>query len=175
MESTTSRSARCCSTRRARSHAIPSAGADVDSWQPVPEPSSLELLAGALLESAQDPGMALQNLRGALASALGVAVAVGEVVGGIGGALGELAADALRGQRPSADSPLAGVVSEQRRFATVSGVTERSQGSPPGARPHDQRCGAGHDLGWAAYLAADARRVDQIRKLTDRARPDECH
>ena len=85
----------------------------------MPEPSSLELLAGALLESAQDPGMALQNLRGALAGALGVAVAVGEVVGGIGGALGELAGDALRGQRPVAGSPLAGAVSEQRRFATV--------------------------------------------------------
>ena len=104
----------------ARSHAVPSAGTGVDSWQPVPEPSSLELLAGALLESAQDPAMALQNLRGALASALGVAVAVGEVVGGIGGALGDLAADALRGQRPSADSPLAGMVSQQRRFATIA-------------------------------------------------------
>ena len=104
----------------ARSHAIPGSGADVDYWEPVPEPSSLELLAGALLESAQDPAMAMQNLRGALASALGVAVAVGEVVGGIGGALGELAADALRGQRVSADSPLAGMVSEQRRFATIT-------------------------------------------------------
>jgi diacylglycerol O-acyltransferase len=76
-------------------------------------------LAGALLESAQDPTMALQNVRGALAGVLGVAVAVGEAVGGISGALGELAADALRGQRPSADSPLAGVVSEQRRVATA--------------------------------------------------------
>jgi diacylglycerol O-acyltransferase len=85
----------------------------------VPEPSSLELLAAALLESAQDPAIALENLRGALTSALGVAVAVGEAVGGIGGALGELAADALRGQRPPARSPLAGLVSEQRRFATV--------------------------------------------------------
>ena len=102
-----------------RPHAIPGSGADAEIWHPVPEPSSLELLAGALLESAQDPGMALQNLRGALASALGVAVAVGEVVGGIGGALGELAGDALRGQRPVAGSPLAGPVSEQRRFATV--------------------------------------------------------
>ena len=91
-----------------------------DSWHPVPEPSSLELLVGALLESAQDPAIAIPNLRGALTSALGVAVAVGEAVGGgIGGALGELAADALRGQRPSAHSPLAGAVSEQRRFATV--------------------------------------------------------
>jgi diacylglycerol O-acyltransferase / wax synthase len=78
------------------------------------------LLAGALLESVQDPAMAIENLRGALTSALGVAVAVGEAVGGIGGALGELASDALRGQRPSADSPLSGPVSEQRRFATIS-------------------------------------------------------
>jgi diacylglycerol O-acyltransferase / wax synthase len=103
----------------AHSHAVAGPGAEVASWDPTPEPSSLELLAGALLENAQDPAMALQNLRGALASALGVAVAVGEAVGGISGALGELAADALLGQRRSADSPLAGVVSEQRRFATV--------------------------------------------------------
>jgi diacylglycerol O-acyltransferase / wax synthase len=82
-------------------HAIPGVGADADSWHPVPEPSSLELLAGALLESAQDPAMALQNLRGALASVLGMAVAVGDAVGGIGGALGELAAEALQGQRPA--------------------------------------------------------------------------
>jgi|SRR6188508_2692654 len=103
----------------AHSHAVAGPGAEVASWDPTPEPSSLELLAGALLESAQDPAMALQNLRGALASALGVAVAVGEAVGGVSGAFGELAADALLGQRRSADSPLAGVVSEQRRFATV--------------------------------------------------------
>ena len=103
----------------AHPHAVPGASAEVSSWHPAPEPSSLELLAGALLESAQDPTLALQNLRGALASALGVAVAVGEAVGGITGALGELAAEALLGQRPSVDSPVAGVVSEQRRFATV--------------------------------------------------------
>ena len=48
-----------------------------------------------------------------------MAVAVGEAVGGIGGALGELAGDALRGPRP-VRSPLAGLVSEQRRYATVS-------------------------------------------------------
>ena len=61
----------------------------------------------------------MDNLRGALTGALGVAVAVGEAVGGIGGALGELAGDALRGRRP-VGSPLAGLVSEQRRFATVA-------------------------------------------------------
>ena len=104
----------------ARPHALPGTGTDDDSWHPVPEPSSLELLAGALLESAQDPVIAIENVRGALTSALGVAVAVGEAVGGIGGALGELASDALRGAAPSSDSPLTGLVSEQRRFATIS-------------------------------------------------------
>ena len=103
----------------ARSHTIPSAGGDENSWHPLPEPSSLELLAGALLESAQDPAMAMENFRGALTSALGVAVAVGEAAGGVVGSLGELAADALGGRRPASDSPLTGLVSEQRRFATV--------------------------------------------------------
>jgi len=60
----------------------------------------------------------VDNLRGAVTGALGVVVAVGEVVGGVGGTLGELAWDALRGPRP-VRSPLAGLVSEQRRFATV--------------------------------------------------------
>ena len=60
----------------------------------------------------------MDNLRGALTGALGVVVAVGEAVGGVSGALGELAADALRGPRPLG-SPLVGLVSEQRRFATV--------------------------------------------------------
>ncbi len=103
----------------AHAHAIPGAGADEDSWHPAPEPSSLELVAGALLENAQDPAMAIENFRGALTSALGVAVAVGEAAGGFVGALGELAADALGGRRPASDSPLTGMVSEQRRFATV--------------------------------------------------------
>jgi diacylglycerol O-acyltransferase len=103
----------------ARPHPIPGSGTD-DAWHPVPEPSSLELLVGALLESAQDPVVAIENVRDALTSALGVAVAVGEAVGGIGAALGELASDALRGRRPSSDSPLTGLVSEQRRFATIA-------------------------------------------------------
>src|SRR4029453_7245903 len=76
----------------AGAHAIPGVATNEDSWHPVPEPSSLELVAGALWESAQDPAMAIENVRGALTNALGVAVAVGEAVGGVVGALGELAA-----------------------------------------------------------------------------------
>jgi diacylglycerol O-acyltransferase len=94
------------------------AGAETTSWQPLPEPSAVDLLVGALWENAQDPARAVENLQGAIAGALGVVVAVGETVGGVGGALGELAWDALRGPRP-VRSPLAGLVSEQRRFATV--------------------------------------------------------
>src|SRR5215207_10379095 len=94
-------------------------GGGGEAWQPLSEPSSVDLLLGAVWENVKDPALAAANLRGALTSALGVAVAVGEAVGGIGGALGELAGDALRGPRP-VRSPLAGLVSEQRRYATVS-------------------------------------------------------
>jgi diacylglycerol O-acyltransferase len=89
-------------------------------WHPMPEPTSLELLTSALWQGAQDPNLAIENVRGALTSAIGVALAVSEAVGGMGGPLSELAEDALRGGRPPARSPLAGVVSEQRRVALVS-------------------------------------------------------
>ena len=100
------------------SASVSTGGVEATAWQPLPEPSPVELLVGALWESAQDPARAVENLRGTLAGALGVVVAVGEAVGGVGSALGELAWDALRGPRP-VGSPLAGAVSQQRRFATV--------------------------------------------------------
>jgi diacylglycerol O-acyltransferase len=90
------------------------------SWHPRPEPTPLELVTSALWQSAQDPALAVDNLRGMLTGALGVAIAVGEAVGGVGGALGELAEDALRGGGPPSRSPLAGGLSEQRRVALVS-------------------------------------------------------
>jgi diacylglycerol O-acyltransferase len=89
------------------------------TWEPRPEPGELDLVGGALWESAQDPAKAIENLRGAFTSALAMAMAIGEAVGGIGGALGELAEEALRGKRPASDSPLAGEVSEQRRVALL--------------------------------------------------------
>src|SRR3954454_9504709 len=94
-------------------------GRSESTWRPLAEPSAVELVAGALLESAQDPGRAVQNARGALMGVLGVAVAVGDAVGGIGAAMGSLAADALRGTRPPAGSPLTGMLSQQRRVATL--------------------------------------------------------
>lgn len=89
-------------------------------WHPGLEPSPTDLVVGALWESAQDPVKAVDNVRGLVTGALGVALAVGEVVGGtLGSGLGTLAEDALRGGRPRAGSPLAGSVSQHRRFATV--------------------------------------------------------
>ena len=71
------------------------------------------------MESAQDPVRAVQNARGVLMGALGIAVAVGDAVGGLGAAVGSLAADALRGTRQPSGSPLTGILSEQRRVATL--------------------------------------------------------
>ena len=96
------------------------AGSAVAEWHPALEPGATDLVVGALWESAQDPVRAVDNLRGVVAGALGVALAVGEVVGGtLGAGLGDLAGDVLRGGRPPAGSPLAGTVSQSRRFATL--------------------------------------------------------
>ena len=99
-----------------------------------------ELVAGALWESAQDPLLAWQNFQGAATGALGVAVAVGEAVGGVGlRARSSWSRTPCCGSRPRSKSPLAGVVSEQRRVATVAVPLAELQGRPGRARPHDQR------------------------------------
>lgn len=90
-----------------------------DSWHPRPNPSALELVAGAVREGIADPSTAVVNAQQTVTGALGVAVAIGEVVGGVTGAIGEIAQTALLRSRPP-EGPLTGVVSEQRRFATVS-------------------------------------------------------
>ncbi len=89
------------------------------AWEPTPEPDAFDLLGGALLESIQDPVVALANVRRGVLNLLGLIVTVGEAVGGVPGVLGELAGSALQGGRPPTDSPLTGAASEQRRFATV--------------------------------------------------------
>ena len=91
-----------------------------DPWEPLPEPTGLDLLTGALIEGVQEPGQALDRARNGLTSMLGLAITVGETVGGLGVALSDIAGNALRGGRPPAGSPLAGVISQQRRFATLS-------------------------------------------------------
>lgn len=88
-------------------------------WEPVPEPRPVDLLVNSVMETLSDPEAVVETARRGVTGLLGTAVAIGETVGGFGGALGELAGNALRG-RPPADSPLAAMVSEQRRFETVS-------------------------------------------------------
>ncbi|GGL66544.1 diacylglycerol O-acyltransferase [Microlunatus endophyticus] len=90
-----------------------------DNWHPLPEPSAIELVAGAVTEGLRDPTRTLANFQHALTDAVGVAVAVSEAVG-FSGALSDLAADALRGTRIPGRTPLAGMVSEQRRVAVIS-------------------------------------------------------
>lgn len=90
-----------------------------ESWHPLPEPSPVELVAGAVTEGLRDPARTLTNFQHALTDALGVAVAVSEAVG-FNSALGDLATDALRGTRVPYRTPLAGTVSEQRRVAVIS-------------------------------------------------------
>lgn len=91
-----------------------------EGWEPLPEPSTLDLLSSAVMENVQEPTQALERARNGLTSMVGVAITVGESAGGLGMALSEFAGNTLRGGRPPVDSPLAGLVSQQRRFATVS-------------------------------------------------------
>lgn len=90
-----------------------------ESWHPLPEPSPVELVAGAVTEGLRDPARTLTNFQHALTDAFGVAVAVSEAVG-FNSALSDLAADALRGTRVPNRTPLVGTVSEQRRVAVIS-------------------------------------------------------
>lgn len=90
-----------------------------ETWHPLPEPSPIELVAGAVTEGLRDPARTLTNFQHALTDALGVAVAVSEAVG-FNSALGDLATDALRGTRVPNRTPLVGTVSEQRRVAVIS-------------------------------------------------------
>ena len=86
-------------------------------WEPVTEPSDLDLVISAVLANAAEPWNIVSNARRGVTVALGAAIAAGEAVGGVGGAVGELAVNALRGTRPPSDSPLVGTVSEQRRVS----------------------------------------------------------
>lgn len=79
-----------------------------DAWRPGPQPSSLDLVTGAVLEAAQRPGEAVQTVRRRAADIQHVAVrAVGS--------LGRLAI-----ARRAPDSPLDVELSKQRLFAVAS-------------------------------------------------------
>ncbi|WP_114559440.1 WS/DGAT/MGAT family O-acyltransferase [Desertihabitans aurantiacus] len=87
------------------------------AWEPRPEPGPVDLLVQTAVETARDPFVLVDGVRRGVTSVLGTAVAVGEAVGGFGETIGGLATDLMTGARPPADSPLTGVVSQQRRFA----------------------------------------------------------
>ncbi|OYO19412.1 wax ester/triacylglycerol synthase family O-acyltransferase [Enemella dayhoffiae] len=90
------------------------------TWEPAPEPRPVDLLVDALREGLTDAGSFVDTTRRSVTHLLGTALAVGEAVGGFGGAFSDLAGSALRGGGPRADSPLAGLPSEQRRVAQVA-------------------------------------------------------
>ena len=90
--------------------------ADIDrpaqEWRPAPEPSPLELIADAAVESLRKPSEIVDTVRtGVLAPA-----AVGERLAGA--AVGLLAA-ARTAARPAPTSPLNARIGEQRRYATA--------------------------------------------------------
>lgn len=92
-----------------------------DSWEPAPEPRSIDLLVDAVRDGLSDSDALLEAARRGVTGLLGTAVAFGESVGGLGGALGGFAGAVLRGGvRPPGETPLAGPPSEQRRVALVS-------------------------------------------------------
>ncbi|SDE57516.1 WS/DGAT/MGAT family O-acyltransferase [Auraticoccus monumenti] len=100
---------------------VPDAGGlAAPGWEPRPEPTAVDLLVQTAVETVADPLRAVVGLRRGVTAALGTVVTVGEALGGgVGTAVGALAEDLMTGARPPADSPLTGVVGEQRRFASV--------------------------------------------------------
>lgn len=84
-----------------------------DTWRPSPEPSSIELMAGALAETVRRPTAAIDTVRGGLGD-------VWHTIDRLAGAVGGLLAAATTVARPAPESPLNTVIGEQRRYAMVS-------------------------------------------------------
>jgi diacylglycerol O-acyltransferase / wax synthase len=85
-----------------------------DTWKPAPEPSDLELVAGALAEVVHSPGNVADSVRGGL-------VDVRATAGRLLGQVGHLASTAARtAARPAPTSPLNADIGEQRRYAVAA-------------------------------------------------------
>ncbi len=82
-----------------------------DAWRPERRSTPLGLVAEALGDTAAQPSLALDTLRGNTASVLRRAAAAGDRVGRV--------ADALANRTPVPESPLTGGLSQQRRIVTV--------------------------------------------------------
>jgi diacylglycerol O-acyltransferase / wax synthase len=81
-----------------------------DLWMPRPEPSDLQLLAGAVAEAVSRPGEVVDNVRAAAGDAV---VTAGKLVG----AAGALFSVARTASRRAPGTPLNVAISTQRRFA----------------------------------------------------------
>ncbi len=82
-----------------------------DEWRPPGRPSPLDLVATAVRDSMQDPRLVLDTAR----SNTG---ALWRRVDAAAGRVGTVAT-ALTNRRPSGETPISGVLSQQRRFVTV--------------------------------------------------------
>jgi WS/DGAT/MGAT family acyltransferase len=88
-----------------------------DSWRPRPEPSSLELVAGAAVDLARRPGEVVDTVRSGLGDVKQGAM---KVAGAAGGVLSAVRAAA----RPAPTSPLNVEIGKARRFATADASLE---------------------------------------------------
>lgn len=86
-----------------------------DAWSPAPEPSTLELLVGAVSETVRRPSAMVETVRSTLSD---VTSTTGRVVDVLGEAANGLAR-AFRVARPAPGTPLNVPIGAQRRFATV--------------------------------------------------------
>jgi WS/DGAT/MGAT family acyltransferase len=82
-------------------------------WQPEPEPSWVELIAGAVSDTARRPTAAIDTVRGGLSE-------VRSAAGRLAGVAGGLFAAGVTAARPAPGSPLNVVIGAQRRFASVT-------------------------------------------------------
>jgi WS/DGAT/MGAT family acyltransferase len=84
-----------------------------DTWRPSPEPSWVELVAGAVAETVRRPTAAIDTARGGITE-------VRHTGGRLLGAVGGLLAAATSAARPAPESPLNAEIGEHRRYAMVS-------------------------------------------------------
>ncbi len=84
-----------------------------DTWRPAPEPSWVELVAGAVAETVRRPTAAIDTVRGGLGE-------FQHLAGRVAGAAGGLLAAATSAARPAPESPLNAVIGEHRRYATTA-------------------------------------------------------
>ena len=84
-----------------------------DTWRPAPEPSWVELVAGAVAETVRRPTAAIDTVRGGMGE---VRHTAGKLLGTAGGLL----AAATSVARSAPESPLNTVIGEHRRYAMVA-------------------------------------------------------